>query len=320
MLRNRLLASRSRTRRRGRVRVRRGDRAHRVGRGAARHAAAAAAVPDHVGAVGQAHVHQQRRDARQRRLDHEHGAEAYSSFGSGTSRRARRSSRSPGKVKPQRPRRGRLRADARRADQRTSAEAARADATTKAVQIGGPSGGCHAGEPCSTRPSSTTRSRRSGRSSARAAWSSSTTPPAWSTSPATSWRSRRRSRAASACRAASAPSACSRSSRASPRATARTATSRCSSSSATSSRSTSLCALGETAPNPVLTTHPLLPRGVRGAHLRQEVPRECLLGALDLRGGRRQVQGLRRLQEELPRRRDHRRAQGALHHRSRRSA
>ena len=62
--------TRARPRGRGRVRVRRGDRAHRLDRRAARHAAAAAAVPDHVGAVGQAHLHQQRRDARERRVDH----------------------------------------------------------------------------------------------------------------------------------------------------------------------------------------------------------------------------------------------------------
>ena len=46
-----------------RVRLRRGDRAHRLGRGWAGHAPAPAAVPGGVGAVGPTDPHQQRRDA-----------------------------------------------------------------------------------------------------------------------------------------------------------------------------------------------------------------------------------------------------------------
>ena len=51
---------------RGRVRLRRGDRADRVPRGAARHAAAASAVPRRQRALGTPHGHQQRGDPRLR--------------------------------------------------------------------------------------------------------------------------------------------------------------------------------------------------------------------------------------------------------------
>ena len=94
---------------------------------------------------------------------------------------------------------------------------------------------------CSTRRSTTRAWPRPAPSSAPAAWSWSTTRPAWSTWRASSSTSRRRSRAASACPAASAPSACSRRSTASSPATAARATSSCSRSSAATS-STARCA------------------------------------------------------------------------------
>jgi len=53
-----------------RLRVRRGDGPHRLDRREARDAAAAAPVPRREGAVGQAHQYQQRRDLRQRAVDH----------------------------------------------------------------------------------------------------------------------------------------------------------------------------------------------------------------------------------------------------------
>ncbi len=59
--------------RRGRLRLRRGDGAHRLDRGQARHPAPAAAVPGGPGPVGQPHAHQQRRDVRQRAGDHPQG-------------------------------------------------------------------------------------------------------------------------------------------------------------------------------------------------------------------------------------------------------
>ncbi len=61
----------------------------------------------------------------------------------------------------------------------------------------------------------------------------------------------------------------------------------------------------------------VLPRRVRGAHPREEVPGQGMRRALQLRGDSRVVQGLRRLQEELSRERHHRRAQGDLLHRYR---
>ena len=117
-----------------------------------------------------------------------------------------------------------------------------------------PLGRLPAGAACSTRRSTTRASPRPAPSSAPAAWSWSTTTPAWSTSRASSSTSPRRSRAASASPAASAPSACSRSSTASSRATAARATSNCSRRWADYIIDGTLCALGGTAPNPVLTT------------------------------------------------------------------
>ena len=81
---------------------------------------------------------------------------------------------------------------------------------------------------CSTRRSTTRCWPPRARSWVPAAWSWSTTPPAWSTWHATSCSSRRTNRAASACPAVWAPSACSRRSCVSPPATGARETSNCS--------------------------------------------------------------------------------------------
>ena len=56
-------------------------------------------------------------------------------------------------------------------------------------------------------------------------------------------------------------------------------------------KDTALCGLGQTAPNPVLSNHPLLPRGVRGAHQGPQVPgggvRRAGAGAVPERVSRR---------------------------------
>ncbi len=89
---------------------------------------------------------------------------------------------------------------------------------------------------------------------APAASSSWTRTAAWSTWPASSWSSPRTRAAASARPAGSAPSGCSRSSRASATARAKKATSRSSSNLGSTIKDTALCGLGQTAPNPVLST------------------------------------------------------------------
>ncbi len=70
-LRHRLGVQRAPQARRRRVRLRRGDGAHRLHRGQARHAAHAAAVPRGQRPVGQAHEHQQRRDLLEHPVDHQ---------------------------------------------------------------------------------------------------------------------------------------------------------------------------------------------------------------------------------------------------------
>ena len=107
--------------------------------------------------------------------------------------------------------------------------------------------GRHAGRLRGPRP-------RSARSWAPAGWSCSTTPTAWSTSPATSSASPRTSRAASARSAASARGGCWTSSTASARARASRATWKSSNSWPATVSAGSICGLGRTAPNPVLST------------------------------------------------------------------
>ena len=108
--------------------------------------------------------------------------------------------------------------------------------------------------------STTTPSPRRAPSWAPAAWWSWTSPPAWWTWPATSSPSSRASPAASAPSAASARSGCWRSSPASPRARARRKDIAELEELAAKVKISSLCGLGQTAPNPVLTTLQLLPR------------------------------------------------------------
>jgi NADH:ubiquinone oxidoreductase subunit F (NADH-binding)/(2Fe-2S) ferredoxin/Pyruvate/2-oxoacid:ferredoxin oxidoreductase delta subunit len=66
---------------RRRLRLRRRDGPHGQHRRPSRHAALAAAVPGRVGPLGQAHQHQQRRDLRQHSLDHHPRGAAYAALG-----------------------------------------------------------------------------------------------------------------------------------------------------------------------------------------------------------------------------------------------
>ena len=105
-----------------------------------------------------------------------------------------------------------------------------------------------------TRPSTTKPWPRSGRSWAPAAWWCWTTATAWSISPATSSASRRTSRAASVRSAASAPGGCSTSSTASAPARASRGDLEELEQLALTVKAGSICGLGRTAPNPVLST------------------------------------------------------------------
>ena len=128
---------------------------------------AATAVSRRGGPVGPADAHQQRRDVRQRRPDHSQRA-APGSLASGRPRaRAPRSSRSPaGWSTPDWSRCRWARRCARSSS--TSAAGSSTVAPFKAVQTGGPSGGCIPPS-SSTWRSTTSRSSTSGRSWAPAA-------------------------------------------------------------------------------------------------------------------------------------------------------
>ncbi len=238
--------------RRRRLRLRRGDGADRLHRGQARHAAHAAAVPRGQRPLGQAHQHQQRRDLGQRALDRRQRG--------GRLRRLRqRDVQGHQGLQPRRqdrqrrPRRGAHGLHAaprhlRRRRRHQGRQAVQGGAARRPVRR------LRARRACSTRRSTTRASPRPAPSSAPAAWSSPTTPPAWSTSPGTSCSSRRTRAAASASPAASAPSACSRSSTRITEGNGEEGDIERLESMAVNIKKTSLCGLGQTAPNPVLTT------------------------------------------------------------------
>ena len=81
--------------RRRRLRLRRGDGAHRLDRRQARHAAPAAALPRRIGPVGPPDAHQQRRDLRQHPADHPQRRRLVRRHRHRARARAPRSSRSP---------------------------------------------------------------------------------------------------------------------------------------------------------------------------------------------------------------------------------
>ncbi len=72
-------------------------------------------------------------------------------------------------------------------------------------------------------------------------------------------------------------------------------------------KQSALCGLGQTAPNPVLSTLTHFPGGVRGPHLREALPRRGVQGAHPVHRGSHQVQGLHPLRPGLPHRRHLRR-------------
>ena len=119
----------------------------------------------------------------------------------------------------------------------------------KAVQLGGPSGGCIPASLLDT-PVDYESLAATGAIVGSAAWSWSTTPRAWSTSPSTSCSSPRRRAAASACPAGLAPSACSRSWSASRAAKAKRATSNASRSSPSRSSGRASAASDRRRPTP----------------------------------------------------------------------
>ena len=236
----------------GGVRLRRRDGADGLDRRPARHAAAAAAVSGRSGLWGKPTLVNnvetyalravdhppRRRGVRRARHRQEQGHEGLRPGRQGRARRADRSA--DGRHDP---------AD-RRGDRRRRRR--RADSSRPCRSAGRPAAASRPNWP--TRPSTTRPWPRSGRSWAPAAWSCWTTPTAWSISPATSSASPRTSRAASVRSAASARGGCSTSSTASARARARRRTSTSSSSWPTIVKPGSICGLGKTAPNPVLST------------------------------------------------------------------
>ena len=123
----------------------------------------------------------------------------------------------------------------------------------KAAQLGGPSGGCIPAEALNT-PTDYEEIIKLGPSWVPAALSSWTRTPAWWTRPSSSWNSARKSPAASAHHAVKAPSACLRSSRGYAAARARKAISSFLEDLAHVIKDSALCGLGQTAPNPVLST------------------------------------------------------------------
>ena len=194
----------------GRLRLRRGDRAHRVARGIAGHAPAAPALPGGEGLPRASHRDQQRRDPRLRAVDRaprrrglrrprhrlEQGHQGLRPGRQDPPRRPHRGA--DGDHHPQ-DRRGprRRRAGGTTASRRCSSADRRAAASPRAWP---------------TPRSTTRRCGRAARSWAPAASWCSTTATAWSTWPASSCASPATSRAASAPSAGSGPGACSRSS------------------------------------------------------------------------------------------------------------
>ena len=73
----------------------------------------------------------------------------------------------------------------------------------------------------------------------------------------------------------------------------------------------SLCGLGKTAPNPVLSTLQIFPRGVRGARLQETLPHRTVQVLGPTRDHRGQVQGLHRLRPQVPGRRHQRRTKSS---------
>ncbi len=78
-------------------------------------------------------------------------------------------------------------------------------------------------------------------------------------------------------------------------------------------RKGSLCGLGKTAPNPVLSTMALLPRRDRGPRLSEALPGGPLQGAALTGNTGRALQGLYGVREEMPRGRDPRRKKNSPH-------
>ena len=126
---------------RRRLRLRRRDRADRLHRGQARHAAPAPAVPGAEGPVGQADQHQQRRDLRQRPLDHPQRRRGLRRHAAPRRARAPRSSPWPARS-THRPGRGPHGHHPPRDHLRHRRRHHATGKQFKAVQIGGPSGGC----------------------------------------------------------------------------------------------------------------------------------------------------------------------------------
>ena len=143
--------------------------------------------------------------------------------------------------------------------------------------------------------------RGPGRSWAPAGWSCWTTPTAWSTSPATSSASPRTSRAASVPSAASARGGCWTSSTASAPARASRATWTSWSNWPRTVKRGSLCGLGKTAPNPVLSTLRYF-RDEYEAHLAGRCPAGRCKALIRYRDHRR-VHRLHALRPALPGRR-----------------
>ena len=153
-----------------------------------------------------------------------------------------------------------------------------------------------------TRPSTSRRWPPRAPSWDRAASSCSTTATARSRSPATSCTSRRTSRAGSARTAASARSGCSRSSSASATGAGWRATSQTLDELSQRVKTGSLCGLGQTAPNPVLTTLRYF-RDEYEAHIRERrCPAAVVQGAHPLPGAR-QLHRVHAVRAGLPGRR-----------------
>jgi ferredoxin len=139
---------------------------------------------------------------------------------------------------------------------------------------------------------------------------------AWSTWPSSSWTSSSAKAAASAFPAAKARAACWRSCNASPAAGKREAgiepwnASRacCTAGLAEVIRDTSLCGLGQTAPNPVLSTLRWFRDEYEAHILRAASARRRLHRTAHLHDRRRKVQGLHGVRQEMPGRRDRGRA------------
>ena len=202
--------------RRRRLHLRRGDGAVRVDRGQARRAAQQAAVPGRGRAVRQADRRQQRRDAGQRPAHRARdGGEAFAGDRHGGLDRARSCSACPATSRGRASTRsssGRRCGELIELGRRRRRAAGRSGRSCSAARRACSSGPDALDTAADVRGDARDRARRSAR-----AWSwSSTRPPTWSTRCAGSPSSSATSRAASACRAGSAPCArrsCSRGSR-----------------------------------------------------------------------------------------------------------